>query len=359
MEDKDLLEGIVEKYYNSVQELFRYRIKHEWKFTLSLMLFLFSFFFVFLSAIPIFPFLFENYLNFIFKPINQYFDLGIQEYNFLTRWLVGTITSVLTLGILYLPYKYWDVKETKKALNRKQMTFCYAFSLLTELKKYLINDNEMHLENTSKYFNNIISSFTDFQISNGSKYLNLGLPKLREEILKRFDWFGLTRETNEIIKAISSVDKKVIERLKQKIELDKIIPILESITLYEFSKIKPDEKDMLGKKLRDKRNNYLEEFAERINILGEIENVTENKRRKVNYLKTTVSLIIDSFTSSNILVLFSSWLVFLTIIFVIVALIVVNITSLKMDTTLLTGILTVPFIGAITFTTAIYSKNKN
>ena len=356
--DKKLLDGIIVDYYNSVNDLFTYRLRNNWKINTSEIIFIISILFLVLNIIPFFPFFFDNYLLFLFKLIKPQIELSIQEYNFWIRWGVGSITSLLCFGIMFLPYKYWNIKDSKKALSPKYMTFCYAFSLRKEIKSFLINENVIHLEKTSQYFAKVISSITTFRINNGDKSIFLGLNKLREELIKRFDWIKFTNETNEMIDAISSIDKKIKERLRQRLELEKVIPLIETLTLYKFTSIKPEELNSNGIKLREMRNDYLISFAKELNSLSEIESTIENDKRKRNKAKSTILLITSLFSSSNIIVLFISWLILLTILFVVFSIIVINVLNLTIDSTILIALLTAPFLGAITFAATIYTTNK-
>ena len=130
------------------------------------------------------------------------------------------------------------------------------------------------------------------------------------------------------------------------------------MVLYEFSKIKPKELNSDGVELKDQRVNYIKEFANQLNGIKEIEDIVEETNIKRNKVKTIITPVVNLFSSSNILIMFLSWLVLLTIVFVLSAILVINSLKITIDSTILIGLLTAPFLWAITLVATIYTKNK-
>jgi len=166
--DKSLLEGIISDYFNSVEDAFQYRLKNEWKINTSQIILVFSVLFLTINVIPIVPALSKNYFLFLFDLLKERTILPFDQFNFWIKWLFGAIFSLVLFGLAFLFYIYWDRKNTKKALGYKFMSFCYIYSLRKELKSYLINDNEQHLEKCVKFFKNVFSkiSIIDFKVDN-------------------------------------------------------------------------------------------------------------------------------------------------------------------------------------------------
>lgn len=359
-DDKKLLDGIISDYFNSVDDLFFYRLKNDWKIDASIFIFLISILFLALNILPILPAFDDNYFLSLFDYIKKNIELPFEEFNFWIKWALGTIVSLIAFGIAFIVFKFWGVKDTKKALSHGYMTFCYAFTLRKELKSYLINDNEIHLENTLPYFKKIISSIliTPFYLSksDGSKAVTLNI--LRKRLLKNFEWIEFSTDSNNMIDSLSTIDAKIERRLKLKIELDKILPFIDLLVLYEFSKIKPNEINKNGIELKEQRNNYIKEFANQLNEVKEVEDAVEDSNVRRTKVKTIIAPIIRLFSSSNILLMFFSWLVLLTLVFVLSSMLVINSLRLTIDSTILIGLLTAPFIGAITLVATIYTKNK-
>lgn len=355
--NKNILDGIISDYYNSVNEMFFYRIKNNWKIESSSFLFFISVVFTIFNVIPLLP-LNDNYFLFLFEFIKKNFDVPFKEYNFWIKWGLGSLTSSLISLILYIPYKYWDIRDTKKALRNKYLPFCYVYTLRKEIKSYLINDNLAHLENTVEYFNNVMKTMTIYNAETGSKGFFVNLVKLRTELKNQFSWIDFSADSNQIIDSFLKIESRITRRLKQKIELEKILPLIDLITLYEFSKIKPDELNQNGIQLSNCRDGFLIEFAKEINSLDEIENLNDLDKNTIHKIKLASLTIANLFISSNILVLFLSWLVLLSILFIMLTMILITSIKLNIDSTIFIGILTAPFLGAITLAATIYNKHN-
>ena len=360
MQDKKLLDGIISDYYNSVEDSFFYRLRNLWKINASIVFLGLSSLYLFLNIIPILPGFKDDYLFWLFKLIKNIFTINIGEYSFWIKWALGSITSIVIFVIAFLFFKYWNVRENKKSINPIYLNFCFAFTIRKELKSFLINENVTHLDNISKYFEKVISSIvlTPFytEKTDGSK--PIPLPNLRDELLKKYNWIIFNDEANNLINAFNSIESKIKRRLEQRVELDKILPLVDFLTLYEFSLIKPNQVNENNEELKNQRYEYLKRFAQELNKLNELEKVQETDITKRTKIKSIFIFFINLFTNSNIIVMFLSWLILLTLIFVASSILILNKLNLTIDSTILIGLLSAPFLGAITFTATIYSKNK-
>ncbi len=355
--EKTLIDGIVSDFYNSVEETFLYRLKNGWKFSVSWTFFTVSIGYLVLNIIPLLPSMYENYLLPIFNIIKRNLNLPLPEYNFWLKWAIGSLLSVIIWGVAYLPYKYWDYKKEKKALKTKYLNFCYIFSLRKELKNYLITENENLLDKGVSYFQKVIDPIITFSVI-GESSTTLSVVKLKQHITKQFSWINFTPETERIINSLSTIDNKIIQRIKQKKEIEKIIPLVDLLILYEFSSIKPEVLNSNGVTLKEKQLDYFTTFTKELDTIDIVEEVNVINDSKTDKMKLAFSKLVNLFTTSNIMVLFISWLILLSILFVLTSILVINFLNIKLDSTLLIGLLTAPFIGAITLSATIYSKTK-
>lgn len=357
--DKALLEGAVADYYNSIEEKFEYRLKNNWKIETTVLLRIFSILFLIVNVLPLAPSMSESYFEFLFNYLKINFTLPITEFNFYVSWGIGVIVSLIFVGIIYLPYKFWDIRDTKRALKFKLMPFCYAYTLRKDIKSYLINEDAVHLEKSVKYFNKVIKPIINFRVGKDERTLRIKLQELKTQLDEQFGWVNLTPETEMLINSLESIDDKVIERLKQKTELDEILPVIEALTLYEFSKLKPNIKMEDGEKLEHRKFEYIKELAQELDSIEKIEPLKDDAdKRKRTRIKQFMQNFSNLFSNSNVIVMFISWFILFAVVFVLPTLILIKAFSVPIEGTLLISIASAPFVGAITLVATIYSKNK-
>lgn len=272
--DKILIDGIITDFYNSVDDRFFYRIKNDWKINASLLFFTLSILYLFINVLPIVPGLSDKYFFSLFELIKNNTNLPLNEFNFWVKWGLGFIVSILIFGISFLFFRYWSNKESQKAIDVKQMNFCYAYTLRKELKSYLINDNPIHLTKSIDYLKKVISPFNEVKFKNSEKETSMSLNKFRDELKKQFEWMQFTEETNNYIDNLSSINKKLIIRFKQKEKLEDIVPAIDFLTLYEFAKIKPTVQNSENVEIKNFKNEYFKSF---VNEVGKIKEIEEDK----------------------------------------------------------------------------------
>lgn len=358
--DKSLLDGIISDYFNSIYRQFEYRRKNKWKIEFFSVLYNMSILFTILNVIPFLPGVSDNYLHSLYLSIKQYLTgTPFKDYNFYTKWLLGLALSLVILAITYPFSKYWNVQEKRYSLSRKLLMFCYVYTVRTELKSYLINDNSQHIENSKNFFKQYIKTLTYRNYEGESdKTISAHIGELTSQLKEKYSWIQFDESTEDIINALSSVEEKILERLIQKVDLEKIVPLIEYLVLYEFSKIKKDELATDGTPLSHKRLSYILSFADGINSLEKIEIANDNANPSKNLISEMIHAIPALFSSNNIFVLFISWLILLISLFVPISLLIISNLKLKVDSTIIIGIISSPFIGAITLVATIYSKNK-
>lgn len=358
--DKELLDGIISDFYNSVEDQFDYRLKHNWKIELTELLYIFSVGYFFLNVIPVIPGFAENYFNPVFVYVKNQFNLELGELNFWYKWGLGVIVSGLLFLAIYIPYKYWQNKDKKRAVSHLFMTFCYVFRVRKDVKSFLINDNPSHLEKCLKFFNKVSRPISRFRASNEDSTTYVPLKKLKKQMEEQLPWIKFDQKAIDMIDALSTIDTKITERLKQRVELDKIMTSLDLLTLYEFSKLKPEQEVESGVKIEERRQVYLEEFANNLSGLTAVEakGASEDKRKR-GKAKSFFQRLSNLFTNSHIVLMFISWVVLMAILFVLPTYLIIDSLNITIDSTLLIGLISAPFLMATTFTAAIYSKNKS
>lgn len=314
--------------------------------------------FLILNIIPGIAFMSETYFFKVFEIIKNNFEIGDIEFTFMIRWGLGAVFSALLLAILFLPYKYWKNKEQKRALDYKYMTFCNAFTLRKNLKNYLINSKEIHLEKSVKFFNDITHWIINASIETDNKSSTIKIDKLENELRKQFEWFSLSIETKEIISSFSQIKNKITERLNRKTEIDKILPLIDLLTMYHFAKIMPIVVDDYDIKIGDKKVEFIKSFSIELNNLEEVQKTCESDGNKNYRFNKFLKALNSFFYDSNIIIMFMLWGVLLSLIFVPVVTLVISFQNIEIDSTILIGLFTVPFIGAITFAATIYTKRQ-
>ena len=347
-DDIKLVDGIISDYFNSIKDLFHYRIKNNWKIGLSHILFYMSVLLFIVNIIPILPSNYDNWLGYLFDIAVKQFDFIIKENTFWSRWGVGSLLSFLILMIFYLFKKYWDMMENKRALDKRLLAFCYVFALRQELKRFMVNERLEHLDNCKIYADKSIHKLKYIYVHKGETgYEQVDITKLQEDAKKYYSWFELNKNADENIKAISSIKTKLTERLNQKTELHSLFKAIDFLILYEYSKIKSDTMSSNDTEMGNLTDNYFTGFATEINQLKAIDPIKQLEDSKKRKIQNAINSIISLFVSKNIIIVFISWLLLLTILFVTVALIGMNIFNITFDSTIMVGLLSVPFLGAI------------
>lgn len=188
--------------------------------------------------------------------------------------------------------------------------------------------------------------------------MSLTIQKLYSEIKKQNGWIEFTSDTIHIVNSISTINNKIFQRIKLKRDIDKILPLIDLLVLYEFSIIKPEITNSRGIKLKEKQPDYLKDFIEELDKTDSVEHLLVNKEKESSRIKSIFATINNFLSSPNILILFFCWLVLLLIVFIPVSFLIISLFNIKLDSTIMIGLLTTPFLGAITFAGIIYSKTK-
>lgn len=355
-DDKTFLADKISEYYDSIKGMFLYRVKNSWKRATILISFAITSIFLIFNIIPTIPLkLHENYYSMIYNLINQHSNSGVSELSFYFNWAIDCLISFILCGITLLLAVYYTMRFNKRALGDEYLSFYYAFSLKKNLKSYLINGNSIYDTTNIRFFNKLAEQINTFKVSD---QLSLTIQKLYNEIRKQHNWIEFTPETINIVNSISSINDKIFQRIKSKKNIDKILPLIDLLVLYEFSIIKPEIINSKGIKLEEKQVDYFKEFIEELNKTDSVEHLFVIKERERLRTKSIFAMINNFLYSPNILILFFCWLLLLVFVFIPVSSLIISLLNIKLDSTIMIGLLTTPFLGAITFAGIIYSKTK-
>lgn len=352
--DLKLLDEKALNYFDSINDLFHYRLKNYWKYNTSTSILLILVLFAIFNFIPLFPSLndifFKWFLNFINAKL-----FVIEKINFWVKWLTGVVFSGILVALFYPFQKYWSNQITRKAVSSSSLNFCYLFIARKELRNYLINERDEHLKKTSKYLREVLDHFNMVKIDDKEI---LKVSTLISKIKKNIWWFSIDEKTQKYVEAIESIPNKIYERLNQKVLINDLLETIDWLTIYEYSKIRPNEQIDGEKRVGDNTSLYFNEFIiSTINLsiidLPITETIKSSKGVKdlMNYFNVLLS-------NDSLFLMFFSWLVLLSILFFVVAIVVVQALNISIDSTFLIGMLSAPFIGAITFSATIFSKKR-
>jgi hypothetical protein len=357
IKDIDLLNNKASKFYDSIYNSFIYKIRNDKIEDKIVIPYIVSIFYFVLNIFPFFPYAYsrenDNYLGFAIRLINKYLFF-LNENEFLVHWILGVIFSGLIFLLVHKLVKQWYRIFRKKAIHISSLNFCYLNLARNELQNYLVNAREEHLIKAKQiifkklfYHDRFVISEIGTSISNSYK------------IIKQNNaWFEITDRTKEILRAFDSFNNKFFERIKQDIGISEIIPVIDLLILIEFSKIKPNESNSENINIGTQKEIYFDSLIDTLNNLSNIQVPSKDEIKEKRNLKFIFSTVNNWLKSDNVLVLFISWLILLSIIYIFGAVLTINLFGVNIDTTLLASVLTVPFLGSITVTVAIYNKNK-
>ena len=294
----------------------------------------------------------------------------------------SNVFSIVLFGTMftYVPSIIWilltlDDKRMRGMLHGEKLAFCHIYNALRELKAYLTNERFVHLKKAESNFASYLEhSEINFELEveemraaemGGSttikKSTNVG--NLVQQLSADFWWFDLQEKADSVVNAYQQLASKIVRRLRQGAEADKLVPFLTNLMLYEYSKIRKTSVEELGTSqdhtVSELGRICLIDFASAIGEPDELKkqgNQTEGDLKA--RLKSASATISEAFMSEKILVAFSIWYILLIVVFGLSLWIVTKFASVTWDSTLMVGLFTAPFAGAIVISTAIFAKSK-
>ena len=354
----DILESRISEFYDSIEKPYTYRKNHLWIHELIKYSLITSFIYLILfHLIPIAPFTEKEGTLFIHNFIkNKTVLLDDIEFNFWVNWSISIIFSFLFFCLFSLINIYFKSRK-KKMVQTHLLRFCNSFILRKELNNYLLNNNDSHLEKAAYYFSQINIPLQNIILNpeNSRENQLISYDELKKRLKQQSDFVELTNESIRKISLLNQIEDKVVKRLKNKKEIEKITPLINYLTLYEYSRIKPNDLNEDNIKIKNYRINYLDVFFEKLEELDKLELNIEEEIKKNRFIVIFQS-IYRFFSSSNSISLFLAWYILLTVIIISTTILIVNIFNFKIDSAIIIGIISTPFVCAITITAAYINK---
>lgn len=296
---KGEVEELANQYYDSIEKTFKKK-EQKYKFRLWVIRILPAVVFViYLILNTLFPETFprpfrEMYELFLFI-LSDYLVLYVPESviynegNVMNLADAGILIRILSLlGIVMLMLVTYNLIMQfphSIRLRRDILIFCYINNTIREIKSFLTNNIEEHLEVAQKK----ISAY--LEISETGEIIRSEVYKSIYRFIENYFWFKISKESEIVSSAYKNFNSKILERINLRIELDKIVPALNDLMLYEYSKIKKPKEDKLSIDLltvTEVGKLCLYDFAEKTNELTAVE-----KEEQLSSMKVIFRYIID------------------------------------------------------------------
>jgi hypothetical protein len=367
--------GQADTYFNSVDSAFQYTLVRQGKSSpvqawiggpLSV--------FLMLSILPVFPYVLTTLVPRLAGQSWSIVGLQIPTNSFWLWWVLCS-SSALLLSLLYTPLdKRISEREKNKKIPANSMAFCHLYMAMRELRAYLVNQRKPHLADTSKHLR-LYLYWSDTYVSTTAlmKYLpsvtkdraaiSVSLSNLINVLRENYPWFRMTDDTTQISKAFGDFSARLLERIEQGIEIDKVLQCLGSLLAYEYSILKtPFESKAVGSglSLAEFGNTMLCDFANSVLAMSSLQrsNVAAQKSTVAGALQSISHSLNGVLNHPNILICSIGWYAFLSILFIPTSLLIIKgFLHIAMDSTIVIGIITTPFIAAIAVSTAIYTRS--
>jgi len=160
-----------------------------------------------------------------------------------------------------------------------------------------------------------------------------------------------------ISSAFETFESKIIERINQGIEIDKVNHILNLLAIYEYSIIRKPTEVVLASSINivERGESFLTNFAQEVSNISSIplQDTVKNRRTISEILNIAESKYLKN---PNLIICFLSWYLFLSVLFIPISLFLIGVISIKIDSTIIIGILSAPFAAAALVATAVFTK---
>lgn len=284
---------------------------------------------------------------------------------FIIIWILQIILYAIIFKLILIVSIKLFVKRRKVTLSENQMLFGYLYKSIKEIESYIENNGAIHIETARQYISCYFNrgyfkiNLTPDVTLKGTSYI-YKLHNIIDTARNTYDWLNLDDESAQIIESFSSTSSKIVERLWQSIEVDRVIPALQMLLIYEYSRIKQIPETILksynltfGAFQKISLLIYATELSQ-LSQVGAIEIETKKK----NYIKTIFFKIRNGFTSDKILICFFTWYVMFQILTLTVLKIGLMRYKVVIDSTILVALVSIPVLGAAAISGIISSNKK-
>ena len=355
-------------FFESIEEQFKYYEKNEYKYVLieAVPMFISGFIFLicFFPLIPTYIVAGDMLFSDDFQLRRDLFDSGKISYlKFMFIW--GSCLLGAFLLILFWEYINNLIKKIKKkhSIDEKYLNFLNLYQSIKKLELFIINNHDSLIKKSSKYLNKYYSqNFLNRKIfKNNDK--TIYTPSILRALKENNNWLYFSNQTELIINALDDFKPKIIERVKEKLELEKVISILNYFLIYEYIQIKriPNKKSKsTEEEIINLSNSLLECSSELINKL-EIPKTHKNLKSITSIFKSfnfLISKTISLFTNKSVIITFFSWCILLSVITFSSIYLSVIYEIISLDSTIFIGALSIIIVGSITISAAIYTTDS-
>jgi len=363
------LNAVVAEYYNSIETSFEYsatvfgKMHPFTKFVLIPATIILVF-----SVLPLIPGLLTSFGPSIFPDELKLFSWNTTIPPFFYWWALLVTVTYLTYKIADKADDDFQQKRKERILPRSEMPFCFLYSATKEIKAFQVNRREVHLQHAKDM---LTSYFQECEINIPPSQIKdmIAVPKklqstLMVSILKdSHPWFDLTHQTSTIVDAFSHFMSYLVERVSRGLELDRVLGIIEPLYLYEFARLKRETKISLissSASISNIGREFLDLFAQQLHSLAPLpeEKPTISTKPIDSVYRKLWSKLNLLLAHKNPLTCFLTWYLILFVVFTVPVLFALTM-IITLDSTILIGLLTIPFASAVAITTAVYAKRHD
>lgn len=375
---QDLLkevQGRAETYFNSLEGAFQYTMRKIkplplLRVSVGTPLFLFLIF----SLFPLIPSGLAKRIPPIYGSLLKMKGVEIPLDSFAFWWISCVLVGFAVITMYASVDRRIASRQEGREVATKILPFCYLYKTVKEVRAYEVNKRQHHLEMALGYLRRYLdSSEARIRSATLKKYLRGDTSAVQKLSVSCYDlinllrdnyfWFKTEQTTNLISSGLENINPRILDRLRQGLETDRALRVLELLTAYEFSSI---NKGAAGKDKNDDASLVefgrmcLSDFGREMASLGEIGKAEIAKATKsvIDVVKVIANQGNMLLKHSNIIVCFVSWYVFLSVAFIPFSILVVTrVVGMQMDSTIIVGMVTAPFAAAVAVATAIYTKS--
>jgi hypothetical protein len=266
-------------------------------------------------------------------------------------------SEVICFGICITALLKFDRHEKKFGKNK--LAFCWLFNCIEQINFYLYNANISHLVKANIYFKEYLE-VSEFNFEYYAKRTQSGggeskvlegkyIAYFLEEIKNKYEWIKFSDETFFIIDTLGKLDSKITVRITKGVEINEVVNILLRLMLFEKSKFRPPFQYLESKKL-DYKKSYFDSYVGLLSKLPEL--IDKDFTLPLNVKGRFNKLLF----SENIISNFLTWYLIFQIVLVVVIVPIIVIYQIRIDSTLIVGTTTTPFLVAAGLIGITYKK---
>lgn len=350
-------------YFDSIEEQFNYRQKHNWKFELFSSVRGIVIFLIIFTYIPLIPAAIGAW-GWLTSNVITVYTLEIKLDNFFIRWiLLSVILSILLFAFLNPIDKFLDKRREKYSIGYNHLTFAYLYKSIKGLEIFIINghhENSIKALDYLKWYFRRCFIYTSLSIKAQTESVNLS--HHLEEISKENPWIKYDETTANIIDGFKDFEEKIYQRIEEKADIDVCVRILQELLVFEYlqlDKVTEDQINSIETDIETVAPKLILEVSSDLIALSKIETKKEGESKsKADKLESFFDKLTGLFNHSSILITFFSWFVLLSVITIGIIYFGIKTAELKLDSTIFIGAVSAVLVGSITLAATIYNKQK-